>query len=649
MNTDKKFDVICMGRIAVDLYGQQIGSRLEDMGSFRKYLGGSSGNVAYGSAVLGLRSSMLARVGDEHMGRFLREELQRVGCDTSHLITDRERLTALVILGIKDRHTFPLIFYRDNCADMAISKDDFSEPYIASALCLALTGTHLSHPRTREAVLTALKYARRNGVKTVLDIDYRPVLWGLTSLGDGETRYIASQEVTRRLQEVLTWFDLIVGTEEEFHIAAGTTDTIEALRTLRRVSNADFVCKRGAFGCAVFTGEIPDSLDDGITVKSARVSVFNVLGAGDAFMSGLLRGYLNDEGWTRACTYANACGALVVSRHGCAPAMPTKVELDDYLARRDTIKRPDLDGRLGHLHRVTTRKHHWQELCVIAFDHRSQFVAMAREADTDIARIKALKKRILQASREVVQEAGLNGKAGVLCDATFGRDVLDEITGEGWWIGRPIELPGSRPVVLEHGDIGSQLLDWPLEHIVKCLVFYHPEDDHRLRLLQEHRIREVYQACCKSGHELLLEVILPETVKKKTSRKDDTAYLNAMKRFYNLEIKPDWWKLPPLAEDSWQAVSELIDLRDPYCRGVLILGLDASREELARGFHATRDCDKVKGFAVGRTIFAEPARLWLANRIDDATLIEKIKLNYHRLIALWRQRDGRCAPKEQQR
>lgn len=124
MDKQKKLDVICMGRIAVDLYGQQIGSRLEDVSSFAKYLGGSSGNVAFGTAIQGLKSSMLARVGDEHMGRFLREELQRVGCDTSHLITDKDRLTALVILGIKDQDTFPLIFYRDNCADMAITPND---------------------------------------------------------------------------------------------------------------------------------------------------------------------------------------------------------------------------------------------------------------------------------------------------------------------------------------------------------------------------------------------------------------------------------------------------------------------------------------------------------------------------------------------
>ena len=413
MDKQKKLDVICMGRIAVDLYGQQIGARLEDMSSFAKYLGGSSGNVAYGTAIQGLKSSMLARVGDEHMGRFIREELQRVGCDTSHLITDKERLTGLVILGIKDEDTFPLIFYRENCADMAITPDDFSEEYIASARCLAITGTHLSHPKTRAAVLKALEYAKRNGVKTAIDIDYRPVLWGLTSLGDGETRFIESDKVTEQLQEVLSLFDLIVGTEEEFHIAGGSTDTIQALKNIRQLTGAELVCKRGALGCSVFTDAIPDTLDEGITVKGVRVEVLNVLGAGDAFMSGLLRGYLNGEGWEKACTYANACGALVVSRHGCAPAMPSQLELDNYLERAAVVPRPDLDPMLNHLHRVTTRATQWEELCVMAFDHRIQFVDMARAAGADVSCIPYLKKLIFRASREVAEEANLQGKAGL--------------------------------------------------------------------------------------------------------------------------------------------------------------------------------------------------------------------------------------------
>ncbi len=633
MDKQKKLDVICMGRIAVDLYGQQIGSRLEDMSSFSKYLGGSSGNVAYGTAIQGLKSSMLARVGDEHMGRFLREELQRVGCDTSHLITDKDRLTALVILGIKDQDTFPLIFYRENCADMAITPDDFTEEFIASARCLAITGTHLSNPKTRAAVLKALEYAKRNNVKTAIDIDYRPVLWGLTSLGDGETRFIASEKVTEELQEVLSMFDLIVGTEEEFHIAGGTTDTIQALKNIRKISNAELVCKRGSLGCSVYSGAIPETLDEGVTVHGVRVEVLNVLGAGDAFMSGLLRGYLNGEGWEKACAYANACGALVVSRHGCAPAMPSKIELDNYLARAAAVPRPDLDPMLNHLHRVTTRSVQWDELCVMAFDHRIQFVDMARTAGVDISCIPQLKKLIFRASREVAEEANLQGKAGLLCDSTFGQDVLNDVTGRGWWIGRPIELPASRPLRLEHGNIGSQLVSWPKEHIVKCLVFFHPEDNHPLRLEQEKTVQEVYSACCQSGHELLLEVILPPNMER-----NDALYLRAIKRFYNLGIKPDWWKLPPLKSENWDAVDRLIQERDPYCRGVVLLGLDAPQAELQAGFNAAAGKSIVKGFAVGRTLFGKPSLEWMQGELTDDELVQKIKTNYLNLIALWRQR-----------
>ncbi len=631
-NTQKKLDVICLGRIAVDLYGQQIGARLEDVGTFAKYLGGSSGNVAYGTAIQGLRSGMLARVGDEHMGRFLREELIRVGVNTDYLITDKDRLTGLVLLGIKDQDTFPLIFYRDNCADMAQTPDYIIEDYIASSRALAITGTHLSHPHTRQAVLTALNYAKKHGLRRALDIDYRPVLWGLTSLGDGETRFVSSEKVTSEIQEVLHHFDLIVGTEEEFHIAGGSTDTLTALKRVRELTDATLVCKRGALGCSVFEKQIPSSWDDIKLQTGVRVEVLNVLGAGDAFMSGLLRGYLNDEGWEQACRYANACGALVVSRHGCAPAMPTKLELDDYLLRDKSVPQPDKDARLNHLHRVTTRKQQWPELCIFAFDHRKQLVDMAQEVGANINEIPRLKLLLLEGARQAASEAGLHNNSGILADTTFGQNALNAITGEGWWIGRPIELPSSRPLRLEHGNIGSQLIDWPLEHVVKCLIFYHPQDSAALREEQEALALEVYQGCCKTGHELLLEIILPAD----NPDQDEKYYAQIVERFYSLGIQPDWWKLPAQGVESWKAISQLIDNNDPQCRGILILGLDAPEETLKTGFAAAADIPWVKGFAVGRTIFGESSRQWLANKLNDQQLINDVKQRYLTLINYWR-------------
>src|SRR5690606_24880454 len=212
----------------------------------------------------------------------------REGVDVRGVVTDPERLTALVILGIRDQEQFPLIFYRENCADMALCEADIDPAFIAEARCVCATGTHLSHPRTEAAVLKAIRLARESGARTALDIDYRPNLWGLAGHDAGESRFIASERVTEKLQKTLTLFDLIVGTEEEFHIAGGSTDTLAALRSVRHVTNAALVCKRGPMGAVVFEGPIPDNLDEGQSGEGFPIEVFNVLGAGDGFMSGLL-------------------------------------------------------------------------------------------------------------------------------------------------------------------------------------------------------------------------------------------------------------------------------------------------------------------------------------------------------------------------
>jgi 5-dehydro-2-deoxygluconokinase len=314
----KSLDLITIGRSSVDLYGDQIGGRLEDMGSFSKYIGGSPTNIAAGTARLGLKSAVITAVGDEHMGRFIKEQLQREGVDVRGIKTDPERLTALVILGIRDDAQFPLIFYRENCADMGLSEADIDEDFIAEARAVLATGTHLSHPRTESAVVKALELGRKHGTRTALDIDYRPNLWGVAGHGEGESRFVESEAVTNKLQSTLHLFDLIVGTEEEFHIAGGSTDTIEALRAVRTVSAATLILKRGAAGAVAFEGEIPASLDGGQTGPGFPIEVFNVLGAGDGFFSGLLKGWLEDADWPTALKYANACGAFAVSRHGCA-------------------------------------------------------------------------------------------------------------------------------------------------------------------------------------------------------------------------------------------------------------------------------------------------------------------------------------------
>ena len=639
----KILDLICLGRASVDLYGQQIGDRLQDVGSFAKSLGGSSCNIAFGAARLGLKASMLTRVGDEQFGQFIREELQKAGCDTSHVVTDPKRLTALAILSIKTKDQFPLLFYRTDCADMAIDCSDFDEAYIASSKALLITGTHFSTAHVDKVARHAISFARKNQTKVILDIDYRPVLWGLTALGEGDNRFVSNQSVTAHLQSIVPLCDLIVGTEEEIHIAGGSTNTIECLRTLRKLTDAVIVLKRGADGCSIFEAQIPDDLNSAFFSQGVRVEVLNVLGAGDAFMSGFLRGWLNDESYERCCAYANASGALVVSRHGCAPAVPTPEELDYYLENQQRIPRPDLDPELNYLHRVTTRSpQSWNELCILAFDHRKQFVEMAQAVGAPLNRISKLKQLILAACQQEVAAANWPVQAGVLIDDTYGQDALNDVTGTGWWIGRPVEVPASRPLELEGGrSIGSRFISWPKQHIVKCLVFMHPDDEAELWQQQARQLEELYRACCVSGHELLVEVIPPAG-----SAQDDQTMVRALQLIYQRGIRPDWWKLPPQSKSSWAAISALVNREAPHCRGVILLGLDAPAAELMQAFTDSAAFPLCKGFAIGRTIFAKPSQAWLAGEITDALLQQQIRDNYRALVNAWLNR--KTANKQQQ-
>ncbi|MCB6185333.1 5-dehydro-2-deoxygluconokinase, partial [Leeia sp. TBRC 13508] len=447
---DRTLDLISIGRVAVDLYAHQVGSPLEDAASFAKYLGGSSGNIAFGTARLGLKSAMLSRVGDEQMGQFLIDTLSAEGCDVSHLEKDSEHLTGLVMLGLKDRDTFPLLFYRDHCADMALTEADIDEAFIAKSKALLITGTHFSTPTVHAASVKALKAARNSNVRTVIDIDYRPVLWGLTGKGDGETRFIANDQVSKHLQGILPYFDLIVGTEEEINIAGGSEDVITSLNTIRQLNpTAVLVVKRGPLGCCVIEGAIPAKIDDAFTIKGVQVEVLNVLGAGDAFISGFLSGWIRGEDYDACCRYANGCGALVVSRHGCAPAMPTPVELDYFLKNQPA--KPAEDATLNRLHRVTVPRVSRDEVLVFAFDHRNQFFDVVQKTGADISRLPKLKQLFVQAVGEVEAELGLAGKVGILADDRYGQDALSAASGRNWWIGRPVELPLSNPLEFDLG------------------------------------------------------------------------------------------------------------------------------------------------------------------------------------------------------
>jgi 5-dehydro-2-deoxygluconokinase len=625
----RSLDVVTIGRASVDLYGQQIGSRLEDIGSFAKSVGGCPTNIAVGTARLGLRSGLITRVGDEQMGRFIREQLVKEGVETRGIVTDPERLTALVLLSVESEGVSPMIFYRSDCADMALNESDIDEALVTSARAIVVTGTHLSTPDAAAAQKKAIRLAKRSGGKVVFDVDYRPNLWGLAGHAAGFERYVRSDRVTAAYQSILPDTDLIVGTEEEILVAAGAEILPAALRAIRALTGATIVLKRGALGCIVYDGAIPEDLEDGIVGRGFPIEIYNVLGAGDAFMSGFLRGWLKGEPHSVSATWANACGAFAVSRLLCAPEYPTWAELSYFLQHGSKEHALRKDEALNHIHRATTRRESIPQLMALAIDHRTQLEDLPGATPE---KLTAFKRLAVKAAAQVA-----NGRTGygVLIDDKYGRDALFDAEGEKvLWIARPLELPGSRPLRFEFSqDVGSRLVEWPVDHCIKVLCFYHPDDPPPMKAGQIERLGQVYDAARKIGRELLIEIIA-----SKAGPLDDTTIARALSELYDAGLRPDWWKLEPQASRrAWEEIDRVIEARDPLCRGVLLLGLDAPQDTLEQGFAAARTARTVKGFAIGRTIFADAARAWLAGTMTDAQAVADMARRFDALTAIWQR------------
>ena len=323
-----ELDIVCMGRSSIDLYSNDSGAPFTDIKSFGAFVGGCPTNIAVGTRRLGLRSAILTAVGEDPVGDFVLAFLEREGVDTRYVPRKAGRRTSAVILGIEPPDRFPLVFYRDNCADIALTIDDVDAVPLENARALLVTGTGLSAEPSRTATFYAVEKAQSLGPRVVLDVDYRADQWP-----DVRTFGV-------NIRRLLPLVELAIGTEEELKAAALDDAVVQVAES--QVSSPEVqgdldraidvflsygleavVVKRGAAGATVHTasGRIH-------TAPAFPVEVENVLGAGDAFASGFLFGWLGDRDWEECVRIGNACGAIVVTRQGCANFMPTHAEVE---------------------------------------------------------------------------------------------------------------------------------------------------------------------------------------------------------------------------------------------------------------------------------------------------------------------------------
>ena len=306
------FDLISMGRTIVDVYGNQVGCGLEETSSFSRYVGGCPANVAIGTARLGLRVAHVTRVGDDHHGRFLRDQLFREEIDFSHIKTDPGASYGRGIFGYTRPGYVSLLHYRDDCADMAISAEDYSRGSSSAARLPFLSLAPISRPRKpRQMSTPRSRTPRQADTRVIFDIDYRPVFWRLVAKDAGESRYVSSGLATSATQHVLPQRRPDRGDGRRNPYRRRGHRHPGRLSRIRRLSAAPIVMKRGPQGCLVFDGAIPGDPGPGDSRTGFLVEIFNIVGAGDGFLSGFLSGWLRGASWQECCRRGNACGALV--------------------------------------------------------------------------------------------------------------------------------------------------------------------------------------------------------------------------------------------------------------------------------------------------------------------------------------------------
>jgi len=326
----KQYELLNIGRSSIDLYSNDVGTPFVEISSFAAYVGGSPTNMSVGARRLGVNSALLTGLGEDPVGDFILHFLEQEGVETRYIVRKPGHRTSAVVLGIEPPDKFPLVYYRDNCADIEITIDDVLAAPVQDVQVVEFAGTNFSKDPSRSATIFAAELAQRSGAKVVLDIDFRPDQWH-----DPRAFGVAIRSVLRNV-------NVVIGTQDEINAAMLTDpaqmtlthsqvsdtrvegDIDAAIRRLLELGPEAVIEKRGDEGARVH-------LRDGQAIDALGfpVEVYNILGAGDAFGAGFLYGYIKGWDWYRSARLGNACGAIVVTKHGCANFMPT---LDEVMA-----------------------------------------------------------------------------------------------------------------------------------------------------------------------------------------------------------------------------------------------------------------------------------------------------------------------------
>ena len=305
---------LVIGRAGMDLYADPPGTPIEEATRFTTALGGSSANIAVALMRAGGKAALLTCVSDDAVGRFCVAQLDHYGIDRTHVRSIAgEARNSLAVVESRLENCQSVI-YRNGAADFQMSMQDVEAVDYTRFSALITTGTVLASEPSRTAAFRAFDLARAAGLPLIFDVDYRPYSWA------------SAEEASQVYSRAATLCDVIVGNDVEFGFMAGDFDKgLEKARSLIAEGAQIVVYKMGEKGAITFS--------HGAEIKTGifRTATLKPTGAGDAFLGNLVASLARGSGLEQAVLHGSAAAAIVVSRVGCAPAMPSREELDRFI------------------------------------------------------------------------------------------------------------------------------------------------------------------------------------------------------------------------------------------------------------------------------------------------------------------------------
>lgn len=317
----RPYDLVLMGRVAIDFNPLDYFKTLVESSTFKKYVGGSPANIAVGLARLGKRIGFMGRVSDDRFGEYVVDFFGKEGIDCSHIkpCENGEKI-GLTFTEILSPTESSILMYRNGIADLMLDPADIDEDYIANSKALLISGTALAQSPSREACLKALEIAKRRGTVVIFDIDYRPYNWK------------SADEIAIYYSLVARRSDIILGSREEFDLTEALiqpgADDKQTAQYWQNLGAKIVIIKHGKSGSTAYT-------DDGrqYQVKPFPVEALKSFGGGDGYASAFLYGIF--EGWDiRSCLeFGSASASMLVASHGCSADMPNAAAVSDFIAK----------------------------------------------------------------------------------------------------------------------------------------------------------------------------------------------------------------------------------------------------------------------------------------------------------------------------